>query len=268
MEFKTTKKVNPNLEKYHKQDITIAYEFTKKLHKEFGAFLKAVVLFGSTARMEHGNDIDLLVIVDDTSMVIDQNVSEAYRLIVERIIVEISRKIHVTTIKFSTFWQYMRSADPIGVNILREGVALIDTGFFTPMQVLLFQGRLRPSEEAIWSYYEMAPRSLMSSKGHLLQAILDLYWAVIDSAHAVLMKNGIVPPTPSHVGDLLNEKLVKTGKLEKKYAIIMDNFYKISKMIVHRKLKEIHGMEYEKFYRDADDFVHRMKRFIDEKPKK
>jgi len=265
MEFKTTKKVNPNTEKYHKHDLDTAYDFTKRMYKEFGAFLKAVVLFGSTARGEKGNDIDLLIIVDDTSIGIDADVSEAYRLITEKIVNEVSKRIHVTTIKFTSFWQYMKNGDPIGVNILREGVALIDTGFFTPMQVLFFQGRIRPSPEAMWGYFEMAPRSLMSSKGHLMQASIDLYWAVVDSAHAVLMKHGEVPPTPAHVGDMLNEKLVKTKKLEKKYSDIMDRFYKLSKAIVHGHIREMKGEDFEKYYKDAEMFVHRMKRILNEK---
>jgi uncharacterized protein (UPF0332 family)/predicted nucleotidyltransferase len=265
MEFKITKKVNPNVQKYHKHDMDTAYEFTKKIYKEFGQFLKAVVLFGSTARGQEGNDIDILIVVDDTSIVIDPEVTEAYRLITERIIAEVSKRIHVTTIKFSSFWQYMRSGDPIAVNILREGVALVDTGFFTPMQVLLYQGRIRPSEEAIWGYYEMAPRSLLSSRIHIMQATLDLYWSVIDSAHAVLMKMGEVPPTPSHVSMMMREKLVKTGKVEKRYADIMERFYRLSKMIVHRKVKEIHGLEFEKYYHDAEEFVNRMKQFINRK---
>ena len=101
MDFKTTKKVNPNLEKYHKHDLDLAYSFTAKMHKEFGTFLKAVVLFGSTSRGKEGNDVDILVVVDDTSLVIDQDVTEAYRLITEKIVANVSKRIHVTTIKFS-----------------------------------------------------------------------------------------------------------------------------------------------------------------------
>jgi len=265
MEFKTTKKVNPNLDKYHKHDLDLAYSFTKQMLKEFGQFLKAAVLFGSSARKQDSKDIDILIVVDDTTIVIDAEVTEAYRLITERIVSSVSPRIHVTTIKFSSFWQYMRSGDPIAVNILRDGIALVDTGFFTPMQVLLFQGRIRPSVEAIWGYYEMAPKSLLSSRWHILQGMLDLYWAVIDSAHSALMKVGEIPPTPAHVSDMLNEKLVKNGKLEKRYAVTMEKFYKISKSIVHREIRNVHGKDFEKYYEEAKQFVDRMKRLIHEK---
>ena len=113
MEFKTTKKVNPNLDKYHKHDLDLAYSFTKQMLKEFGQFLKAAVLFGSSARKQDSKDIDILIVVDDTTIVIDAEVTEAYRLITERIVSSVSPRIHVTTIKFSSFWQYMRSGDPM-----------------------------------------------------------------------------------------------------------------------------------------------------------
>ncbi len=44
------RKINPNIELYRKEDLDIAYKFTKDLHKELGTFIKAVVLFGSSAR--------------------------------------------------------------------------------------------------------------------------------------------------------------------------------------------------------------------------
>jgi len=49
MEFKVKKKVNPNVKHYRKEDLDLAYDFAKKVYKEFGSFLKAVVLFGSLA---------------------------------------------------------------------------------------------------------------------------------------------------------------------------------------------------------------------------
>ena len=121
---------------------------------------------------------------------------------------------------------------------------------------------MRPSPESVWVYFSRAPRTMHNSRWHLLQATLDLYWAVIDSAHAALMKLGEVPPTPSHVSDLLYEKMVKKGKLEKKYAKRMDDFYKLAKKIGHQELTEIRGKDYDVYLKDAQDFVDRMKEFI------
>jgi len=128
---------------------------------------------------------------------------------------------------------------------------------------LLIQGRIRPTKESVWTYFGRAPRTIINSKWHIMQAALNLYWAVIDSAHAALMHMGEIPPTPEHVDDLLRERLVKKKLLEEKYAETMNKFYKLMKKITHREIREIHGSEYERLLKEADDFVKRMKEFIE-----
>jgi len=65
MKFKVPVKKHANIPKYPSGDFDLARKFSKMLHKEMGDFIKAVVLFGSTAREEkplYGErDIDLLV---------------------------------------------------------------------------------------------------------------------------------------------------------------------------------------------------------------
>jgi len=230
-----------------------------------GNLIRAVVIFGSAARKSTTpkSDIDILVIIDDLTIGLSPEVLEGYRLIVNKTIVKVSTRLHITTLRFTSFWDYMRNGDPIGINILRDGVALIDSGFFDPLQMLLKKGKIRPSSESIWTYYIRAPNTLHNSKWHLLQATLDLYWAVIDAAHAALMKHGEIPPTPEHVADLLEQKLVKKKLLEHKYVTIMRHFYKTMKMITHREIKEIRGVDYDKNYIAAQDFVKRMRDFVE-----
>ncbi|MBI2139422.1 nucleotidyltransferase domain-containing protein [Candidatus Woesearchaeota archaeon] len=264
MRFTLDRKINPNLELYKKTDIDICYRFTADALKEFGKFLKAVVLFGSAARRTKGpnSDLDMLLVVDDLSLNLTEELTEAFRIIVQKLIVKNSPRLHITTLRFSSFWDYLRNGDPVAINILRDGLAMMDSGFFEPMQELLRKGRIRPTEEAIWTYYVRAPNTLHNSKWHLLQATVDLYWAVIDAAHAALMKHGEIPPSPEHVADLMHDKLVKPKLVEEKYVHIMRNFYRLSKMITHRELTEIKGEEFDRYYKEAEDFVQRMKKFI------
>jgi hypothetical protein len=56
---------------------------------------------------------------------------------------------------------------------------------------------------------------------------------------------------------------VKKHLLEKKYADTMRKFYKIMKGITHREIKEIDGHQYVEYLKEADDFVKRMKEFIE-----
>jgi uncharacterized protein (UPF0332 family)/predicted nucleotidyltransferase len=268
VEFEIHKRKNQLADSYSKEAIDYAFQFSKKAYKEFAKFIKIIALFGSTARkLQEGGktgDIDVLVVVDDVSIVIDQEFAEAYRIIMERIVAEVApKKLHITTLKFTSFWEYARAGDPVAINILRDGIPIIDTGVFEPLQILLHQGRIRPSAESMWTYFNRAPMTLNNSKWHIKQGVLDLYWAVIDSAHAALIKVGEIPPSPSHVGDLLQEKLVAKGLLDKKYPLIAKRFYALSRTILHGEAIELQGRQFDEYYREAQDFVNEMKRIVE-----
>ncbi len=273
MEFKVRQRRHPNLPRYPTDDFALADKFSALLRKELGDFVKTIVLFGSAARAVehrekpekglHEHDIDILVIVNDLTLVLTPEVVEAYRVITESTAAKISKRLHITTMKLTSFWDYMRNGDPVAINMLRDGVPLFDVGIFEPLQMLLFQGRIRPTKESIWNYYARAPATMANANWHVLQAVLDLYWAVIDAAHAALMKIGEIPPSPSHVADLLAEKLVKPGHVSKRHADTMRFFYELSKKITHRELRDIPGKYYDRYRELADEFITAMKKVIE-----
>ncbi len=266
MQFVIEKKQNENVHKYPTDDLKTAQEFSQRLKNELGDFMMGAIVFGSTARQSSTkeSDIDVLIVGDDTSFQLTEALVEAYRIIIESVVSKVSRRMHVTSMTFTSFWEYVRAGDPVAVNILRDGVALIDAGFFNPLQQLLKQGRIRPSEESIWRYFGRSPRTLVNSRWHVMQGTLDLYWAIMDSSHAALMRKGEIPPSPEHAADLLYEKLVKTRLLEPEYVQTVRKFYRLSKMITHREIKEIKGAEYDGYLKEATAFVERMKRLIEE----
>ena len=267
-EFSVHPRENPVLALYNQADRDLARQFAQKLYKECGNLLKAVVLFGSAATREKrskASDVDVLVVIDDVTIQLSHEMITTYRIIAEKAVIDTSPRIHLTTLRLSSFWEYVRAGDPVGINILRDGLALLDTGFFDPLQMLLRQGRIRPTQESVWNYYMRAPTTLHNSKWHIMQATLDLYWAAIDSAHAALMTLGDIPPSPDHVADMLEEKLVKRKLLEAHYVHAMRFLYNLSKMIVHREIKEIKGEEYSKYQKMAEDFVDRMRKIVEKK---
>lgn len=266
MEFRFEPSPKQNRDKFSKEQFDIAYKFSEKAYKEFGSFVKAIVLFGSATRKDQPEgDIDILIIVDDLSIILRGEVVETYRIITQKLINDISNRLHITTLKLTSFWEYVKAGDPVAVNILRDGFSLIDTGFFDPLQALLKQGRVRPTPEAVWSYFIRAPATLQNSRWHILQATLDLYWAAIDAAHAALMKSGEIPPTPAHVADLIQDKLVKTKKTRLKHAMTMRELYTLAKKIMHREISEIKGEDYTKYYQRTKEFVDEMKRIVEGK---
>ncbi len=258
--------------KVSKTDSEIVRKFAKKVYKELGPFIVSLVVFGSSVRTkekELAKDIDILIIVDDVHTQLNREIIETYRIIIAKAVQDTipknPQRLHVQTMQWSSFWEYLRAGDPIAINILRDGLALIDIGFFDPMQILLRRGRIRPTAEAIWTYYSLAPASIKKAKTHVLMAIVDLYWAAIDAAHAALMVVGEIPPSPKHVAEMINEKLVKPGYIEAKYDDIMQDLYEVSKKILHREVEEYSGDTYERYEKMAEEFVERMRKFINER---
>ncbi len=262
MEFDIERR-EPASNDFSDDSLSVAYEFTKLLHKELGDLVRAVVLFGSATHKDDPHDIDILVIVDDIQIAFTQEVQQAYHVIASNCVQAVSDKLHVTTLRFSNFWEYVRTADPVVTTVLREGKPLIDTGFFAPLQLLLQQGRIRPSNEAVWAYFAKSPQVLISSKWKVMLAVVDLYWAVIDSAHAALMSVGVVPQTPEHVPGLLTEKFVDKGLLDERYPQVVEKFFYLQKDIYSRRIETISGARWDKLFAEADDFVKKMRTFLE-----
>ncbi len=264
MDVAVDNKHSPKKGVYTDDDMLLATAFTKKIKKDLNQLVKSVVLFGSLARSkEKGTnyDVDVLLVIDDVRLVLTDELLKTYKLIVDKHVADTSTRLHVITLKLSTLWEYARVGDPIVINVLRDGFPLIDFGFFEPMQALLFRGQIRPTPESIAAYSNRVPMTLSNAQFHVCQAIVDLYWAVVDSSHAALMSEGFIPPSPRHVSDLLLQ-LVKKGKLAKKYADTAQEFYVMMKKITHREVNEISGKQYDEYLKRAKEFIHEMKKFV------
>lgn len=262
MEFDISRR-EPKHSTFDTEVLSVAYDFTKLVHKELGDIVRAVVLFGSATKKEDPGDIDILIIIDDIQVAFTQEMQTAYQVIVENCTRAIDAHLHITTLRFSNFWEYVRTGDPIITTILRDGKALIDTGFFAPLQLLLQQGRIRPSKEAIWAYYTKAPQSLVNSKWKMLLAVIDLYWAAIDAAHAALMYSGVTPQTPEHVPNLLRAHFVDSGSLDESYAALLDKLYHLQKDIYARRIEHLSGGRIDALFEQTDDFVKTMRKLIE-----
>jgi len=256
---------------YPKKEYEIATRFAKELYKEFGDFIRGIVLFGSAMqedklKKKKINDIDILVILDDVRVKMGKELTTTYRIITEKTMAKIDpKRLHVQSMTFTSFWEYVRAGDPVAINILRHGLALIDTGFFDPLQALLDDGRIRPSKESVYTYFYLAPSSLHKANQHLLTAGVDLYWACINASHSALMAMGEIPPSPDHVYDMLEEKLVKPKLISQNEANTMRKMYKLFKDITYRKKKELKGTEYDLLRKEAEGYVKKMESFVKKK---
>lgn len=229
-----------------KSDQDIAMDFATKAYKKFQESIKSIVLFGSVSKKTttKGSDIDILVIVDDCSVQWDQELIAWYREEMGKILEKQSDKLHINTVTLSTFWEDVREGEPAAINIIRYGQTLIDFGgFFDPLKSLLAKGRIRPTSEAVFTTLRRAPMHISRAKFDIVNSIEHLYWAMVDSAHSALMAKNQIPPSPEHVGEMLEEIFVKNKFLDKKYVKWYDEMYHLAHDIIHGNVKHLTGKD-------------------------
>jgi predicted nucleotidyltransferase/uncharacterized protein (UPF0332 family) len=237
-------------------------EFAKQVLKKYGKYVKCIVMMGSVAREEFKpkSDIDVFVVIDDTAFKITPEMQEKIDSELEKIASKISEKISVQpTYTLTEFWDYARVCHPIIYNFIKEGIPIYDTGFFAPIKRLLEAGKIPATREAIESYMEGAPKKLMRAKTvKLLMLAEDCYYAMLNSAQAVLMFMGLAPPVPSKAYDDVKKFLVEPGILEPEYAEWLKEIIEIRKKIEHKELMDVSGAFVDEWINKAEKFVEKM----------
>jgi len=267
MEFPEIEKKKKNEENYDYENLRIARDFSKMLIKEISSLVKSIVIFGSQAskNSNKNSDIDLLVIIDNTSVIITDELKEAYYAIVNEIIEEVSNRLHITTMNLTDFWDLNRKGDPVIINILRTGYPLYDESLFEPAQILLELGKIRPTRETIFNYQYRAENLIDNNYKYLENGLKDLFYGVIDLAHCCLILNKILPESPKKIGERF-KKAFKETKLEK-YSKDLDEFYKLFKDIEYRNIK-IDNKIYSKYYKKAEKIKKDLNKYINKEIKK
>jgi len=265
-----SRRVAKSLVRDFKTEKEIAMDFAEKVQKKFDRLVKASVLFGSQTDSKGGakadSDIDIILIVDDAAVNWDLELVAWYR---EELGILISnqkyaKELHINTVKLTTWWQDMLHGDPVVLNILRYGEALIDYGgFFNPLKALLLNGKVRSTPEAVYAALQRVPNHISRSIASELSAIEGAYWAMVDSAHAALITAGKMPPSPDHIPGLLKETFVDTGMLKMKYIKAMRELYMLHKAIVHRRISNIKGSEIDEWQKMAEEFLIEITKIID-----
>lgn len=246
------------------KEVRIIYDFTTKVLKEFGTFIKTVALYGSFVRhqMEMGSDVDVLVIVDDASVHLTPTLMNAYEVELAKILRNEGSQLtlHVNTLTLSDFWDGVRMGDPIIINILRDAVPIADAGFIAPVKLLLQKGKIRPTEEAIDFTMSRAYLHMVNYNRALLDGANELYWAVIDAGHAALMKKGIVPGSPRAVAQMLEKEFPK--QLTKDDIVLVNSLYTMMKDITHGKIITVNGDDLDKLDNKVLKLMEKMKKIV------
>jgi len=252
-----------------KRESDIAMDFATKVYKKFEKSIKSIILFGSTVKQTAvaGSDIDIIIVLDDVSIKWDQELIAWYRTELDKILRSnpYQKSIHINTVKLSTWWEDLIKGDPVIVNILRYGEAMIDmAGFFEPLKFLLIKGKIKSTPEAIYNCLQRAPMHITRSKTSELNSIEGLYWAMVDSAHAALIAANVSPPSPEHIPVDLKENFVNKGKLKMKYVIWYRDLLILHKKIAHGEINDLKGVEIDDWQAKTEEFLDIMARLVKE----
>ncbi|MCW1294100.1 MAG: nucleotidyltransferase domain-containing protein, partial [Candidatus Parvarchaeota archaeon] len=212
-----------------------AYKFAKDIFVKYPRVIKSIILFGSYSKGKEtqSSDVDIMIVMDDILNKLDESfLGVFYKDVDEHVKEERSIKLHINFVTLTAFWKGVLNADPVSVNVLKYGVALVDTGYFEPLQVLLQRGEIKPTEESIYAALSRSQLYYDSAKLRMAGAVLDLYWSVINSAQALIMRNGDVPPSPELIGEMM-DSLQRMSVISKEDVESFNELYSIGKRLMH-----------------------------------
>lgn len=257
------------LKKEQDKRFKIADKFSKKLIEKFKRSVKAVVVYGSTAKgtATEKSDIDIFVVMDDTK--IEEEVPREVKDRIWNDILQVAKEtdpnITIQAFMFLTeFWENLRIAEPVLIAILRYGVIVFDVGVFEPAQRMLFRGKIPTTYEAVTKKMKAAPEFIDFGKSRLQSVGHYLEQAVATAGNGALMLIGRMPQNKEDVAHALKESFVEQGILEGKYAQMIDEIRAFSKRTEHMKPEDTKGLGFEcdKYIEMADEVVKRLEKLV------
>ncbi|MFT4309914.1 MAG: hypothetical protein ACMXYL_05510 [Candidatus Woesearchaeota archaeon] len=244
--------------------------------KKFEKYIVSYVMAGSLiqGRATSKSDIDVYIVIDDTDVkrMSRAELKDKLRAIIIGMGIEageltgIKNKLHVQIYILTDFWHSIREANPVIFTFIRDGVPLYDRGIYTPWKLLLKQGRIKPSQEAIDLYMNSGKQVIQRSKAKLKEiGMEDTYYALLTPSQAALMLYGLTPATAKETAELMRKIFVKEEKiLEDEYVKVLEDNIKIRKGLEHGDIKELTGKEVDKMIMDTEKFLNRIEKLFEE----
>ncbi|MFZ8855752.1 MAG: nucleotidyltransferase domain-containing protein [Candidatus Nanopusillus sp.] len=216
--------------------------FSKDLIEKVDGLVKSIVLFGSYVENKENekSDIDLLIIIDDVYAK-DLNITVPFYFDnLNKILAdEKYKKIHVTTLTLSKFWEMILNGDPLVLDILRKGEPIIDpAGIFGSLKKMLENGLIKTSPEYLEIMKKRAEEGINYANLMLIKAFEGLYNSVVTISQYYLIKNNINIYSPE---DILNkfEELKKKRKISSEVYNYYKKVYEYMKKIEHREIRNV-----------------------------
>jgi uncharacterized protein (UPF0332 family) len=262
MEVDMKPKKQHNIDEVGKDIYSKAGTVSEKVREKYKDLVCSVLL-----KQPAGEHLDVVFLADDLNNIITDNKVTEIKMAASDIGFSAKIDVGCDVMLASVFWDQFLSRDVAILDLLRDSFIIHDNGFLRPVQELLVTGKIRPSKESVNVYFVKAERSMKTANTHVSKAIIDLYWAVIDAAHAAVMVAGITPPSPKDLAETVRKELVVRNLVHKRCAEIVDRLYNAAKQIMHRKQFDFSGKEFDSYLADADFFIKEISEFIKEHTK-
>lgn len=266
MEADMERKKLKNIEYLSDRHLEALEIFADKVAERYGKLLGSCIVMrpGNDSSKEGAGTKDLKVffLIDDLNSVVLNPALTDIRGGADELAYESDLPLRCEVLLASVFWEKYNDSDLETLDMLRHGIVIKDNGFARPLQDMLVTGKVRPTDESMKVYFVKAERSLKISGQKVNRAVLDLYWAVIDSAHAAVMVAGMTPPSPEHLAEAVKSELVKRNLVHRRCGDIVDKFYNIAKRIMHKEVFEVSGREFDSYLDDADFFIKEIDDFV------
>jgi predicted nucleotidyltransferase/uncharacterized protein (UPF0332 family) len=238
--------------------------------QKFDKYVVSYVISGSFLRGEatKNSDIDVFVIINDTDVkrMPRLELKERLRAMIYQYINEASalagvkNELHIQTYLLTEFWDSVKDAHPVIFTFIRDGIPIYDKGTFMPWKALLKMGKLKPSPEAIDMFMKTAERTKEMVGRRLIDAMIDLYYGVLNPSQAMVMLYGSAPPTHKETVQKMEEIFVKKEKMLKKSDIaILEKSVKLFKKYEHDPKYKISGKEIDELIKDSEIYLKRLK---------
>ena len=225
--------------------------------------IKAVFVYGSAARKDtKPNDVDTLVIVDDTSDRFDPSMTDHLSADMENASKQGREKLNVD-IHFqapkplSAWWDLIRSGEPWVMTAISDALVIYDpSDYIRPLNMLVNQGRIHGTHEKAESLIDRAPYRLRETRRILLEDItVEILSAMVETAQAVLMFYGIAPPSAKSLAAELKTNFVKSGLLDPRAIEYYEDFFEFTEKISHGEITRVNGKEIKKYLERAVYFI-------------
>jgi len=241
--------------------------------KKFEKYVVSYVLAGSMVRGDAtpSSDVDTFVVIDDTDVtrMTAAELRSKLRAIIWGMGAEagdlagVKNKLNTQVYILSEMWDSIKSANPVIFTFLRDGIPLYDRGLFAPWKLLLKQGKITPTPEAVETYVKSGKQILNRTKIKLREiAVDDFFWATFTPTQGALMMMGFPPPDPKATPLKVREHLVKTGLLEEKYVKILEEILKIRKDIEQGAIKEVPAKMVDELMQKSESYLKRIDKLI------